>query len=62
MREERPEGAMTYATVEGLLQALPDMLRKGDGLLVKGSRKLHLEQVTDFLVARYGGGSCAGSV
>ncbi len=55
VREERPEGAMTYATVEGLLEALPAMLQKGDGLLVKGSRKLHLEQVTDFLVSRYGG-------
>ncbi len=52
VRETRPDGILTYRTVPELLQELPAMLEPGDGLLVKGSRKLHLEQVTDFLLQR----------
>ena len=55
VHEVRPDGVQTYRTVEALLEQLPSVLRQGDGLLVKGSRKLRLEQVTDFLLARYGG-------
>ena len=55
VREGRSGGIMTYRTVQELLPQLPAMLRRGDGLLVKGSRKLNLEQVTDFLVGHYQG-------
>ncbi|MBI4342374.1 MAG: UDP-N-acetylmuramoyl-tripeptide--D-alanyl-D-alanine ligase [Candidatus Omnitrophica bacterium] len=53
VRETRPDGVTTYRTVQELLQQLPSVLQQGDGLLVKGSRKLNLEQVTDFLVQHY---------
>ena len=53
VREIRPDGATTYRTVQELIEHLPAMLQRGDGLLVKGSRKLQLEQVTDFLLQRY---------
>ena len=53
VREGRADGVTTYRTVQELLQELPSMLQQGDGLLVKGSRKLNLEQVTDFLIQRY---------
>ena len=43
-----------YQTVQELIQQLPSVLQRGDGLLVKGSRKLNLEQVTDFLLRYYG--------
>jgi len=41
---------------------LPAMLQEGDGLLIKGSRKLNLEQVTEFLLQHYRGthGGLAG--
>jgi len=55
VREQRPNGVTTYRTVQELLHALPGMLQSGDGLLVKGSRKLNLEQVTEFLLERYNG-------
>ena len=51
-REARPDGVTTYRTVPELLQQLPAMLQHGDGLLVKGSRKLNLEQVAEFLLNR----------
>jgi len=52
VREARPEAVVTYETVPELLAHLPQLLQQGDGLLVKGSRKLNLEQVTDFLLQR----------
>jgi len=52
VHEERADGVATYRSVEELLQQLLSVLQPGDGLLVKGSRKLHLERVTDFLVSR----------
>ncbi|MBI3320841.1 MAG: UDP-N-acetylmuramoyl-tripeptide--D-alanyl-D-alanine ligase [Candidatus Omnitrophica bacterium] len=55
VRESRPDGVTTYRTVQELIQQLPGILRQGDGLLVKGSRRLSLEQVTDFLLQRYQG-------
>lgn len=55
VREIRTDGVTTYRTVQELLKELPAMLQQGDGLLVKGSRKLNLEQVTNFLVERYRG-------
>lgn len=55
VREVRPNGVTTYRTVQELMQELPDMLQHGDGLLIKGSRKLSLEQVTEFLLQRYQG-------
>jgi UDP-N-acetylmuramoyl-tripeptide--D-alanyl-D-alanine ligase len=54
-REVRPEGVLTCRTVPELLECLPGVLEHGDGLLVKGSRKLNLEQVTDFLLQKYRG-------
>jgi UDP-N-acetylmuramoyl-tripeptide--D-alanyl-D-alanine ligase len=53
VREARPQGAVTYRTVSDLIQHLPALLQDGDGLLIKGSRKLNLEQVTEFLLQRY---------
>ncbi|MBI3996543.1 MAG: UDP-N-acetylmuramoyl-tripeptide--D-alanyl-D-alanine ligase [Candidatus Omnitrophica bacterium] len=55
VREIRADGVTTYRTVQELMKELPAMLQQGDGLLVKGSRKLNLEQVTNFLVERYRG-------
>ena len=55
VREARPGMVTTYRTVQEMIQELPAMLQTGDGLLVKGSRKLNLEQVTDFLVRNYQG-------
>lgn len=53
VREARPQGVVTYRTVSDLIQHLPALLQDGDGLLIKGSRKLNLEQVTEFLLQRY---------
>ena len=52
VREGRSDGVTTYRTVPELIQGLPAFLHEGDGLLVKGSRKLNLEQVTEFLMRR----------
>lgn len=53
VREGRSDAqVMTFRTVAELLRDLPAFLRAGDGVLVKGSRKLNLEQVTEFLVRR----------
>jgi len=62
VRELRPGAVTTYRTVPELIEQLPAFLQQGDGLLVKGSRKLNLEQVTEFLVRRYSGahGDLAG--
>jgi len=54
VREGRQDGVSTYRTVPELLEELPTRLQEGDGLLVKGSRKLSLERVTEFLLAHYG--------
>jgi UDP-N-acetylmuramoyl-tripeptide--D-alanyl-D-alanine ligase len=45
---------MTCRTVEELQGLLPTILQAGDGLLIKGSRKMQLERVTDFLLQHYG--------
>ena len=50
VRELRPNGVVTYRTVDELLRQLPQIVQPGDGVLVKGSRKLHLEQVTERLL------------
>ncbi len=50
VHEERTDGVAIYRSVEELLRQLPSMLQAGDGLLVKGSRKLHLERVADLLM------------
>ena len=55
VREERGGSVTTYRTVHELIQQLPSVLQTGDGLLVKGSRRLSLEQVTDFLIRHYQG-------
>lgn len=57
VRETRPEAVTTYTTVSELMDGLPGFLQDGDGLLVKGSRKLNLEQVTEFLIQRHSGAS-----
>ena len=55
VRETCADAVTIYRTVPELLQQLPSMLQHGDGLLVKGSRRLNLEQVTDFLLEHYQG-------
>ena len=55
VRETRPDVVTTHRTVQEVIERLPAMLQQGDGLLVKGSRKLNLEQVTDFLLRYYQG-------
>ena len=57
VREGRPDGVTVFRTVRELLERLPGLLQQGDGLLVKGSRKLHLEQVTELLLQRHQAGS-----
>ncbi|MDP3767159.1 MAG: UDP-N-acetylmuramoyl-tripeptide--D-alanyl-D-alanine ligase, partial [Dehalococcoidia bacterium] len=49
---DEPGRVRTFRTVAELLEALPGLLRAGDRVLVKGSRKMNLEQVTEFLVRR----------
>ncbi len=44
--------ARTFGTVAELLEALPRLVQAGDRILVKGSRKLSLEHVTEFLMRR----------
>ena len=46
-------GVTTFRTVPELLAGLPARLRRGDGVLIKGSRRLNLEQVAEFLIKRY---------
>jgi UDP-N-acetylmuramoyl-tripeptide--D-alanyl-D-alanine ligase len=41
---------VTYPTVAALMKELPAMLHEGDGVLIKGSRRLRLEQVTEHLL------------
>ena len=41
-----------FETVDDLLGRLAEVVRPGDGILVKGSRKLQLERVTSFLLER----------
>jgi len=53
VNEVNPNGIETFRTVRELLDRLPEILQEGDGILIKGSRKLNLEQVTDFLLNRY---------
>ncbi|MBI3330683.1 MAG: UDP-N-acetylmuramoyl-tripeptide--D-alanyl-D-alanine ligase [Candidatus Omnitrophica bacterium] len=55
-REAQGGEVLVYRSVQELLEQLPSMLQRGDGLLVKGSRRLNLEQVTDFLLHQYGSG------
>ncbi len=52
---------LTFRTVQELLQQLPAIVRDGDGLLIKGSRKLNLEHVTAFLLEHYHGKPTATS-
>ena len=53
VREFRENGVTTYSSVDALMRDLPSRLLPGDGILVKGSRKLNLEQVTEFLLKHY---------
>jgi UDP-N-acetylmuramoyl-tripeptide--D-alanyl-D-alanine ligase len=55
VHEMRPDGVRTFRTVQDLLPGLPALLQDGDGLLVKGSRKLNLEQVAAFLKQQWSG-------
>jgi UDP-N-acetylmuramoyl-tripeptide--D-alanyl-D-alanine ligase len=55
VREARSDRVVQYQTVQELIRELPSILQTGDGLLVKGSRRLNLEQVTDFLLQHYQG-------
>ena len=57
VREVRGSAVTVYRSVQELIEQLPSVLQHGDGLLVKGSRRLNLEQVTDFLLRRYGSGT-----
>ncbi len=52
VREVRPNDVLTYRTVSEVIEHLPPLLRDGDGVLIKGSRKLRLEQLTEVLVRR----------
>ena len=55
VREANSDKVTMYRTVQELIHELPSILQAGDGLLVKGSRRLNLEQVTDFLIQYYQG-------
>ncbi|MBI2104515.1 MAG: UDP-N-acetylmuramoyl-tripeptide--D-alanyl-D-alanine ligase [Candidatus Omnitrophica bacterium] len=56
VREADGGEVTVYQSVRELIEQLPSVLQHGDGLLVKGSRRLNLEQVTDFLLRQYGSG------
>ena len=43
---------VTCGTLEEVQQRLPSMLQDGDGVLIKGSRKLQLERITEWLLGR----------
>jgi UDP-N-acetylmuramoyl-tripeptide--D-alanyl-D-alanine ligase len=43
------ENIFTYPTNSEALKALPFIIKKGDTILVKGSRKMRLEEIVDFL-------------
>ncbi len=53
VRELRSDGVNTFGTIEGLIEQLPQVFQSGDGVLVKGSRSLRLEQLTESLLAHY---------
>ena len=48
--EARHPGARAFDSVPEVLHQLSSLLREGDGVLIKGSRNLHLEQVTAFVL------------
>lgn len=50
VREAGSIGVSTYRNVQELLDELPMRLQPGDGVLVKGSRRLNLERVTEFIL------------
>ncbi len=52
VEEAQSSCVMTYRTVQELMVNLRDIVQPGDGVLVKGSRRLNLEQVTEFLLHR----------
>jgi UDP-N-acetylmuramoyl-tripeptide--D-alanyl-D-alanine ligase len=47
-----PVRVMTFGAVADMMAQLPAVLRHGDGLLIKGSRRLRLEQVAEDLRRR----------
>jgi UDP-N-acetylmuramoyl-tripeptide--D-alanyl-D-alanine ligase len=49
---EAGRSAEVFGSVEALLGALPSILHAGDGILVKGSRGVHLERAVEWLLAR----------
>jgi UDP-N-acetylmuramoyl-tripeptide--D-alanyl-D-alanine ligase len=51
----------TYRDVSELLRELPRLVRAGDAVLVKGSRRLHLEQVSEWVQAQFGAAPRAGA-
>jgi UDP-N-acetylmuramoyl-tripeptide--D-alanyl-D-alanine ligase len=52
VREVRADGVLTCPSVAEAMAQVPALLQDGDGVLIKGSRKLRLEQLTDMLVRR----------
>ena len=50
--------AVACGTVEEVQQRLPAMLRQGDAVLVKGSRKLRLERIAEWLLHSEGPNAC----
>lgn len=51
LAKELADGAdgMWYENVEELIKALPQILKKGDCVLVKASHSMHFEKITEFL-------------
>lgn len=45
-----PERTRYFETQESLLAHLPDLIQKGDTILVKASRGMHLEQTAQYLI------------
>ncbi len=46
--------ALAFDSVDDIIVRLPELVREGDAVLVKGSRKFKLEHVVAALLARYG--------
>jgi UDP-N-acetylmuramoyl-tripeptide--D-alanyl-D-alanine ligase len=51
-----PERIHIFADTGEALEGIPPLVRKGDAVLVKGSRELELEKVVDALAARFAEG------
>ena len=51
LKDGAGEGALWFADTDALIESLPGLLRRGDTVLVKASRAMGFERVTQALQA-----------